>query len=56
VVGDRAALVHVAQETWAFTQGGETFGVESPAHAVLAARDDGVAHALADVPIAVGAI
>ena len=56
MAGDRTPLVHVVQETWAFTQGSETFGVESPAHAVLAARDDGVAHALADAPIAVGAI
>jgi hypothetical protein len=38
------------------TQGGETFDVESPAHAVLASRDEGVAHALADAPVAVGAI
>jgi hypothetical protein len=55
-VRDREPLVHVVQETWAVTQGGETFGVESAAHAVLAARDDGVAHALADAPLAVGAI
>src|SRR5262249_23135464 len=55
-VGDRTPLVHVVQETWAVTQEGETLDVESPAHGVLAARDDGVAHAFADVPIAVGAI
>jgi hypothetical protein len=56
IVGDRTPLVHVVQETWAVTQRGETSDVESPAHAVLAAREDGVAHALADAPIGVGAI
>jgi hypothetical protein len=55
-VADRTPLVNVVQETWAVTQGGETFEVGSPAHAVLAAREDGVAHAFADAPIAVGAI
>jgi hypothetical protein len=55
-VGDRSPLVDVVQETWALTADGATAPVESPAHAVLAARDGGVAHALADEPLAVGAI
>jgi hypothetical protein len=55
-VDDRSPLVHVVQETWALTADGATAPVASPAHAVLAARDGGVAHALADEPLAVGAI
>ncbi len=56
VVGNRDPLVHVVQETWAVTQDGATAAAESPTHAVLATRTDGVAHALADEPLAVGAI
>jgi hypothetical protein len=55
-VENRAPLVHVSQETWAVTQDGATAAVESPTHAVLAARTGGVAHALADAPLSVGAI
>jgi hypothetical protein len=56
-VGDRTPLVHVDQEKWAVTtQEGTTRPVESATHALLEARSGGVAHALADAPLAVGAI
>jgi hypothetical protein len=55
-VGNRKPLVHVSQETWAVTRDGATGPVESPVHAVLATREGGVAHALADAPLTVGAI
>lgn len=55
-VEDRTPLVHVEQEIWALTADGATAQVESATHAVLAARTGGVPHALADAPLAVGAI
>jgi hypothetical protein len=55
-VGNRKPLVHVFQETWAVTRDGATGPVESAAHAMLATRAGGVAHALADAPLTVEAI
>jgi hypothetical protein len=55
-VEDRSPLVHVTQETWAVTRDGATAPAESATHALLAARSVGVAHTLADYPLAVGAI
>ena len=56
VVDDRSPLVAVEQETWALTDAGGTTTHPSAVHAVLASRAGGVAHALADEPVAVGAI
>ena len=55
-VTDRSPLVHVDQEAWAVTADGATAPAESATHALLWARSGGVPHALADAPLAVGAI